>query len=297
MSNFILAKQEISDGNDANSIKEVRGLKKDEVDSLQIYKDKLFQFTNDYMLIEYVIYNYNAYLDLLEETIGSVAAEKSMIGSYPFKDFPFFLNTRLLNYIMSVKTLLDHMETNINRKYGVDSIKFKQFKSLAATEYDSYFSYRFMYKLRNFVQHCGMPPLSFEADKKISEDENELNVSLKVYFERDRLLRGFSKWGAQVARELNEKDERFIIFPIIEEHFNSICRIYVSFTESDLLLDALAARDSILEFIGDHECVDDNYSIVEFKQVGERLKLRQVPVPVSMLKKIDDFYDVKRAIK
>ncbi|MEX6095563.1 hypothetical protein, partial [Morganella morganii] len=155
-STIILAKESISDGHEVNKINQIRTLTNEEIEWYDTQKDILMEFVNDFSLVEYVNLNYESFLELLNETVIKIAKEPSFIGSYPFKNFPFLLNTRILNYMMSVKTLLDHMETKINRRYGEASTEFVEFKALTANEFDSKFSYRFMYKLRNFVQHCGM---------------------------------------------------------------------------------------------------------------------------------------------
>lgn len=293
-STIILAKESISDGSEVNEINEIRPLSNEEIEVYDTQKNILMEFVNDFALVEYVRLNYESLMELLDETVKKVAEEPSFIGSYPFKTFKFFLNTRILNYMMSVKTLLDHMETSINRRYGANSTEFVEFKTLTGNEFDSKFSYRFMYKLGNFVQHCGMPPLSYTISKSLDETSSTLIVELIVYFMRDELIRGFSKWGSQVKTDLTQMDESFPIMPIFNEHINSIFKVYILFNEKYHITKALKAKEFIINFIGEREdYIDDEYIIAELKNTQTGLSINKKTIPTSALEKISDFYRIK----
>lgn len=293
-STIILAKESISDGTEVNKINEIRPLTREEIGRYDAQKNILMEFVNDFALVEYVRLNYESFMELLDETVVKVASEPSFIGSYPFKTFPFLLNTRILNYMMSVKTLLDHMETSINRRYGGGSTELAEFKMLTAKEYDGKFSYRFMYKLRNFVQHCGMPPLSYTISKSLDETSSTVSIELIVYFLRDELIRGFSKWGVPVKAELTQMDESFPIMPIFNEHINSIFKVYVSFNEKYHMAKTLKAKEYILNFIGESEnYIDDEYIIAKIKKTEAGLNISKKTIPTSVFEKISDFFKIK----
>lgn len=291
---IILAKESISDGSEVNKINEIRPLTNKDIEGYETQKNILMEFVNDFALVEYVRLNYESFMELLNETVMNVAKEPSFMGSYPFKTFSFILNTRILNYMMSVKTLLDHMETSINRRYGGTSTELAEFKALTANEFDSNFSYRFMYKLRNFVQHCGMPPLSYKISKSHDETSSTINVELFVYFMRDELIRGFSKWGAQVKADLIQMDESFPIMPIFNEHINSIFKVYILFHEKYHMAKTLKAKEYLINFIGEKEdYIDDEYIIVKLKKTDTGLNINKRTIPTSVFEKISDFYKIK----
>ncbi len=296
-SNIILAKESISDGSEDNKISEIRPLSNEEIEVYDTQKNIFMEFVNDFALVEYVRLNYESLMELLHETILKVAKEPSFIGSYPFKNFPFLLNTRILNYMMSVKTLLDHMETSINRRFGEDSTEFVYFKTLTANEFDSKFSYRFMYKLRNFVQHCGMPPLSYTISKSLDETSSTLSIELIVYFMRDELIRGFSKWGPQVKADLTQMDESFSIMPIFNEHINAIFKVYILFNEKYHITKALKAKEYMINFIGESsDYIGDEYIIAKLKKTETGLSINKKTIPTSAFEKISDFYRIKGSL-
>ncbi|SFH69768.1 hypothetical protein [Klebsiella quasipneumoniae] len=296
-STIILAKESISDGSEDNKISEIRPLSNEEIEVYDTQKNIFMEFVNDFALVEYVRLNYESLMELLHETILKVAKEPSFIGSYPFKNFPFLLNTRILNYMMSVKTLLDHMETSINRRFGEDSTEFVYFKALTANEFDSKFSYRFMYKLRNFVQHCGMPPLSYTISKSLDETSSTLSIELIVYFMRDELIRGFSKWGPQVKADLTQMDESFSIMPIFNEHINAIFKVYILFNEKYHITKALKAKEYMINFIGESsDYIGDEYIIAKLKKTETGLSINKKTIPTSAFEKISDFYRIKGSL-
>ncbi|CAM3404418.1 hypothetical protein ROSI111154_00005 [Rouxiella silvae] len=201
--------------------------------------------------------------------------------------------------MMSVKTLLEHIETKVNRIYGVDSDEFRLFKEVAGNEFDSKFSYRFMYGLRNYVQHVGMPPLAYTLTKKINEVDGVVETNLNVFFIRDLLLSNSTKWKAEVKKELQSQPPEFTIFPIINEHYLSVLNIFSMYIEGTALNETLKARDYIFSFINQENGYDkDEYVIATLPKEGSvNLNLKYSTIPTSLLKKIEKLAELKNLIK
>ncbi|MDQ1234215.1 hypothetical protein QE450_001713 [Paenibacillus sp. SORGH_AS306] len=128
------------------------------------------------------------------------------------------LPSLLLKYLASFKSFLDHWETHLKRLYGNDSNQVKEFKASTAVEFDSYFSYRFVYELRNFTLHCDFP--ISKVHTMLDENENKL---LSVIVNRDRLMSDY-KWPNKV--KLNEMEQEFDLLPHIEQAFKCLLRIH-----------------------------------------------------------------------
>jgi hypothetical protein len=78
--------------------------------------------------------------------------------SYEYMREAFQEITRLfLNYLSSFRTFVDHLETKYKRLECQGYPFFAHYDKITAACYDNHFSYRFFTKLRNFVQHCGLP--------------------------------------------------------------------------------------------------------------------------------------------
>jgi hypothetical protein len=67
------------------------------------------------------------------------------------------INRLLINYLSSFRTVIDHYETRYTRLDRAGSNHLASFKTATSNAFDSSFSYQFIYKLRNYVQHCGLP--------------------------------------------------------------------------------------------------------------------------------------------
>lgn len=121
------------------------------------------------------------------------------------------LNRLILNLLSSIRTYLDHTETRLKRTFGDKSDEYQLFKSLTSECFDTHFAYRFLAKLRNYSQHCGMPTGS------ISITNNEAGYSLKLSLTPDNLLKNFDSWGTIVKSELQTYSEDFDIIPLLQQ--------------------------------------------------------------------------------
>jgi len=114
------------------------------------------------------------------------------------------INRFLLNYLFSFRTYIDHLETFINREFGKDSEEMKDWVILKSKVHLENFVYRFMYKLRNYAQHCGMPIDIFEISSSIVN--NEYSVQINIGFDPQGLLSKFDSWGSALKVELQNSD-------------------------------------------------------------------------------------------
>jgi hypothetical protein len=135
------------------------------------------------------------------------------------------VNMRLLNFLSSMRTYLDHTETRLKRSFGDDAERVASFKRATAREFDSAFSYRFVSKLRNYTQHCGMPlgqilSKSELLDLRCSQATHEIDF----YFERDSLLNQFA-WGQRLTPELRSLPATFPVTPHITAAIGCLTRI------------------------------------------------------------------------
>jgi len=88
-------------------------------------------------------------------------------------------------FLFEFRTCLDHIETDIKRKYGEDSELWNIFKTGTGNAYDNFPEYAFTYHLRNCSQHCKNIVHGFIGNTGIGISSN---VSL--------LLNDYKKWNA-----------------------------------------------------------------------------------------------------
>lgn len=164
------------------------------------------------------------FLDLEQEFEKCSKAFTVKDKNYFRRDPYLNLNRYILNLLAAVRTYLDHTETSLNRKYGKGSDIFRKFEELTSQVYDNNFSYRFLYKLRDYAQHCGMPIGSFQRGVHESKQRpGEPEYYLDIYFKRDSLLQGFN-WK-KLRTEIEQLPQEIPIFDHIISMMNSLLEI------------------------------------------------------------------------
>lgn len=179
--------------------------------------DELYNYENIKRLYEIVILNHNEFIKFVESEKKMLFENSlSLIGDKEnYYKHHLNLNRFFLNYLSSFRTLLDHTETTIKRKYDKDSDESIKFKQLTGRIFDNYFAYRFFTKLRNYSQHCGLPIDEFEVSGTVIEND-KMKPEYKIEFSSRDLLIKYKDWGAIVTKDLQEKGN-FSLFTLLEE--------------------------------------------------------------------------------
>jgi hypothetical protein len=154
------------------------------------------------------------------------------------------LNRLILNLLALARMFLDHTEYDLKGKYGKTSPEFVDFKNMCSQKYDANFSYRFAYKLRNFVQHCGMPIGSIEISssryKKEGSKSHKVeytnvnllsNHTLSIFFDRNKLVESFDGWGKNIKQELEGMDKHIEVTQHIRSFVSDLLEIHCSLVD------------------------------------------------------------------
>ena len=178
--------------------------------------DELNNFENLRRLFQIFLLNHNEFIEftlsnskLLFENSLSITGNKENYNKHFLN-----LNRIFLNYLTSFRTLLDHIETTIKRKYGKSTKEATLFKESTAYLFDNFFAYRFIYKLRNYAQHCGLPIDEFSISAtRVSDDK--FKAEYKIDFDSVTLQKKFNEWG--LVKEDLMKYTKISVFPILDE--------------------------------------------------------------------------------
>lgn len=131
------------------------------------------------------------------------------------------LKIALVNWLLGFRAFLDHLQTHLSELFGTDSSEMQSFKEVTNRAFDSHFGYRFLYRLRNFTQHCGFPPVWVRVDPNETQ-------SAFVGLERAPLLERSDVWGAIVRPELEAQPRLFPVEPLVEEAMKCVDEINVA---------------------------------------------------------------------
>lgn len=155
---------------------------------------------------ELVRSNYQAWLQNAEEARAHGLTDDATVADTRNRE----LKIALVNWLLGFRAFLDHLQTHLSELFGKDSREMQSFKALTSRLFDSHFGYRFLYRLRNFTQHCGFPPVWVRVDP--NEAQNAF-----VGLERAPLLERSDVWGSIVGSELEAQQRLFPVEPLVEE--------------------------------------------------------------------------------
>jgi len=178
------------------------GLSAGEYESLKEASGAIASVRSDAELYRILEWNYTDYFSTLGAHLRAYV-EKN--GEF-FEGHPTYLdiNRAMLNFLSSMRTYLDHLETSINRRHGKGSANLRRFKEYCSAAYDGHFSYRFLYRLRNYAQHCSLPINHIRFSIAPPKDPESKPIhSLQVGIQRDQLLGQFD-WGP-IEQELTSQ--------------------------------------------------------------------------------------------
>ncbi len=155
------------------------------------------------------------------------------------------INSMVINYISSGKTLKESIENFMKLNIGEDSIKYTKFKSEVINKiYDDVFYFRFLLRIRDFAQH-GHIPVSVDFENKYCF--NIEKILQTPHFEHNKKLKSEME---HIWKEIYDKYHNHprIIFTVSLAEFNlAIIKIHKSFI--DIIEDELQKSKDKVKFI------------------------------------------------
>lgn len=219
------------------------------------------------------------YFDFKAKISKTVKSLDNGVNSNEFENLYLDINRHILNILSSIRTYLDHTETRIKREYGSNSEEFLNFKTQTSKAYDENFSYRFLYKLRNYAQHCGLPAGS------LSTTASQTGNSLKLCLVKNELLLNYDSWGVIIKQELNNKEDLFDIIPLIDQKFEILKEINKNINNLTYKHYQQEAQE-LMNLLWESKSKNGTPCIVETVGANEKLKLNIRWFPYKPISKI-----------
>lgn len=134
-------------------------------------------------------------------------------------EIDFVANHSLLNFMSSMRLFLDHTATRLKRRYGADGSPVQAFKARTAASYDNVFGYRFLYRLRNYGQHCSVPIGHVQVESRLVDlnDHVQGRTAALAFDVHELLLQGSDVWGANLKSELETLPQLLNVSPLVED--------------------------------------------------------------------------------
>lgn len=216
---------------------------------LAILQDKRIEFISGLTIEEMSKITFHA--ERLYKT--EIDTQKFMLFKNAYNDFHEAIQNKnirnnlsriILELMFTFKAFLDHWETLLKRRYGKDSSNVTIFKALTNNEYDSHFSYRFIYELQNYLRHVSMPNLNFSSSLT---DKNTIGYHL--FFNKNELLENYSNWKSIIKKDFTLLPDNFDFIPLIDDLYESLKRINVSVINFENIEDLYLSSKEILKLI------------------------------------------------
>lgn len=197
------------------------------------------------------------------------------------------LMTSVVNWLTAMRLFLDHEETDLKRRFGKDSQQVALFKSATAAAYDGHLGYRFAYRFRNFVQHCGLPLSRIEIGP-VTQSGTRAKQAVDLVLDRDELLSAYGEWGP-VRADLQVMPATFGLLPLAAEAMDGIRDVHRSCTEHDID-EALQHCEDIVVAVEriESQAADGNPALFRYSEDAHGgLHLNPTMIPVDAGRKLD----------
>lgn len=95
-------------------------------------------------------------------------------------------------------------------RFGDPSDQLERFRTTTHQAFDTYPGYRFMYNLRDYAQHCGVPA----SGVTVGRGDAQLRV-LDLYLHRSDLLVAHFEWSSHAKKLLEDFPEQIAVTPLL----------------------------------------------------------------------------------
>lgn len=164
--------------------------------------------------------NYQELVDSIEvhrsHLSNSVMASMRPISSAI--DGLVLVNQKISNFLSSTSAFLGQTETQLRRLYGAGSSELNLWNEKRHNLYQTSYSYRFLYELRNFTQHCSLPFSSLNIAGVRTSDNAPMLFKINAMILRDGLFVGGFNWKKSVEAEIRKQPAEFELLFFIPEY-------------------------------------------------------------------------------
>lgn len=197
------------------------------------------------------------------------------------------MNRLLLNYLSSFKTFIDHLTTRYTRLQRQGDSFLDDFKKLTAACYDGNFPYGFFSKLRDYVQHCGLPLGSIYISE-YPHRKGVVIIKVSITMDRDNLIRSYKKWGS-VKPDLQRQPRNMELLPYLDGFQSQIqlINLVVSAFEISLAKDSWHVIDELMRETQDKH-PNGRPFIGRYDERGGQRKLHLIEFPFRTMVKFQE---------
>ncbi len=233
-----------------------------ELRDLEAASSSLQLLMSDSYLYMLVVWNFEELMILLRNYLATYTEKDATL--FVQKPINVNVNRCFLNFLSSTRSYLDFMETLLKRRFKNDPNMYEYFRTSTNEEHANSFSYRFMYKLRDYSQHCGFPINHISWGKEYTnKKDKEITSYIKLIVDRDDILEDFN-WK-KLKAELQKQPEKIEALHHAISFMDSLKKIHIKTLK--LMFESLT---------------DDAHTVMSFAQRIEKQAQGLVPLVFSV---------------
>jgi len=140
------------------------------------------------------------------------------------------INQRILNILTSIKSYEEHIKYKVSKLWGDSREHIKKYEEIDSSLYDKFFSYRFLKRLRNYVQHRDLPVkcVSYPI-MSVGFEPRQIAFTVAPIMFKHYLLE-FDSWST-VKKDIEEQDDKIDVNLIMEEAFRVFTSLHAKFRD------------------------------------------------------------------
>lgn len=183
------------------------------VDEFNRYSDAIARYAemterSTYQLLQR---NYGRLRSILE-AYSNLSRVGGTLRNVDQRELGLTLADQLANWLASTRMYIESQRDFISRQFG-ESAELKLFDRARNRAFDSLAGYRFLYNLRDYAQHCGLPISSLN----ISGSENSDRRIIELQLSRSALLMARFNWNRHAKALIDQWPEQISLMPLVEE--------------------------------------------------------------------------------
>ncbi|SEG09623.1 hypothetical protein [Marinobacterium lutimaris] len=162
------------------------------------------------------------------EDLKSVKAPSPIVVDESLDAMVIFAQ-RVSNFLASASLYLTNSEVLIKKVFGKKSSELASWNEYRRSMHEESFAYRFMYDLRNYSQHYGLPISGHNVliDNMLTNDKS---IELSVYVSRNSLLEDDFNWR-KLRAEIENQGENIDIIPLVDIYFGILKKLLVKYID------------------------------------------------------------------
>jgi hypothetical protein len=200
-------------------------LSQEEYESIKVARNSLFQALFLEEKFDLVTENYLEYeVELLSSSARQMLSQN--LDYYELHSRRGLISRRIVNLLTTCRLYLDQSIHHLGNIYRADHSKINKIREEKSNQYDTYFGYRVMEALRNYVQHRGFPIHSVRYNEQLVEQTSGSKIMVGITpLIKVSAIEEDKEFKKSVLEEMKKRGDELDIKPLMREYIECLGRI------------------------------------------------------------------------